>query len=197
MDEDDIALWLRYTQDVSLLKNRKVNHNHTKNYNQKKCETGYIQTYKENEGKEYSKRDTKQVKKKEYSITQNITSSILYKKSLDSHKICLSLLELRKIKSGKIALLSVDLHGMNKEEAFESLHTFFTRAITRRQKFVLVITGKGKQNQGIGEPKGVLRQAFKRWIVETPLSQLVLAVNDAHQKHGGTGAFYVKLKMRM
>ncbi|MEP3638674.1 MAG: Smr/MutS family protein [Paracoccaceae bacterium] len=91
----------------------------------------------------------------------------------------------------------IDLHGMTQDRAHPALAQFILRAHAQRKRLVLVITGKGKQDRGddlIPVRTGVLRHQVPQWLSVPPLSQAVLQITQAHQKHGGGGAYYVYLK---
>lgn len=91
----------------------------------------------------------------------------------------------------------IDLHGMTQNEALPSLTQFILRSAQRNFRMVLVITGKGKDrpSQGpIPERVGVLRQNLPVWLARPPLNSVVQDSVVAHQRHGGSGAFYVYLK---
>ena len=53
---------------------------------------------------------------------------------------------------------------------------------------VLVITGKGREGEG------VLRRNFLLWLDSPPARRLVSGYAESHPKHGGAGAFYVFLR---
>lgn len=91
----------------------------------------------------------------------------------------------------------IDLHGMTQDRAHPALAQFILRAHSQRKRLVLVITGKGKQDRGddlIPVRTGVLRHQVPQWLSVPPLSQAVLQITQAHQKHGGGGAYYVYLR---
>ena len=61
----------------------------------------------------------------------------------------------------------------------------------------MVITGKGKTKSGLeinSEYKGVLRKEVPVWLMEPGLTEIILSVSEANQRHGGAGAIYVYLK---
>lgn len=93
----------------------------------------------------------------------------------------------------------LDLHGMTAAAAHTALTSFLLRSHGEGLRLVLVITGKGrgKEDQGpIPERIGILRQQLPHWISIPPLNHIVLQVTEAHQRHGGSGAFYVYLTRR-
>lgn len=78
----------------------------------------------------------------------------------------------------------LDLHGMSQRGAYRTLLGFLVTAQAEGKRLVLVITGKG----------GVLRAQLPLWLGQSELQQLVAGVNEAHVRHGGSGAFYIAVK---
>ncbi len=96
---------------------------------------------------------------------------------------------------------TLDLHGMTVERAHNACMKFLAGALARGDRMVLVITGKGGREKGAssngslhGRGKGVLRDSFPSWLRATPLAHRIVGIYEAHQRHGGAGAFYVYLK---
>lgn len=90
----------------------------------------------------------------------------------------------------------IDLHGMTAAAAHVALIGYLLRSFSEGKRLVLVITGKGRQSTDTGPiptPKGILRHQFPDWMSQPPLNQIVLQIVQAHQRHGGSGAFYVYL----
>lgn len=97
---------------------------------------------------------------------------------------------LRQLKSGQMRIgLELDLHGLTREEALESLEHFIASARRREQRAVLVITGKG--NNSPGEP--VLQGAVISWLRERGKG-MVAEFAPAPRELGGSGALVVFLK---
>jgi DNA-nicking Smr family endonuclease len=101
----------------------------------------------------------------------------------------------------------IDLHGMTIAEAHERFREFLSRSGREGHGLVLVITGKGaspfagpmlhgKSGYHVPERTGRLRRLFSEWIEEPGIRELVNGYQPAHPRHGGGGAFYVKLKRR-
>lgn len=99
----------------------------------------------------------------------------------------------------------LDLHGLTQPDAREELTRFLTRCQQAGHRMVLVITGKGQSRFGnhtlhgrsyftSPERGGVLRAAVTGWLGEAAFRHLVIGFQPAHPKHGGGGAFYVKLR---
>lgn len=97
---------------------------------------------------------------------------------------------LRQLKNGQIRIgLELDLHGLTRDEALESLGHFISSAHRLAQKAVLVITGKG--NNSPGEP--VLHGAVLSWLRERGKG-VVAEFAPAPRELGGSGAVVVFLK---
>ncbi len=95
----------------------------------------------------------------------------------------------------------VDLHGMTADIAHQALNAFILSARMRGHRCVLVITGKGRKYDvpsqsgfSMERSEGVLRRDVPRWLRQAPLRDAITGVYQAHQKHGGDGAFYVYLQ---
>ena len=90
----------------------------------------------------------------------------------------------------------IDLHGMTVAAAETALRAFILRSHNENRRLVLVITGKGRRSTDTGpipQRAGVLRHHLPEWLSRPPLNSVVLQVSKAHQRHGGSGAFYVYL----
>ena len=87
--------------------------------------------------------------------------------------------------------MELDLHGLTRDEALESLGHFIDGAWRREMKAVLVITGKG--NNSPGEP--VLQAAVAGWLRDKG-KKTVVEFAPAPRQMGGTGAFVVFLRPR-
>lgn len=90
---------------------------------------------------------------------------------------------------------------MTAERAHGALRAFISREYAAGSRLVLVITGKGGRRadelegpRGYGPGRGVLKTLTPIWLDEPPLSQMIVGVFQAHQKHGGGGALYVYLR---
>lgn len=93
----------------------------------------------------------------------------------------------------------IDLHGMTLAQAHPALTRFLLDAHDRGLRTILVITGKGRTGDELGpvpERRGVLKQQVPHWLSSGPLRQIVQQVTEAHLRHGGSGAYYVRLRRR-
>jgi DNA-nicking Smr family endonuclease len=92
----------------------------------------------------------------------------------------------------------IDLHGMRQSEAHAALSAFLQRAHWNGAKLVLVVTGKGAAasatSGAYGDERGVLRRMTPHWLCLPDLRPLVSGFDEADQRHGGSGALYVRLR---
>ena len=93
----------------------------------------------------------------------------------------------------------IDLHGMTVAVAHPALLSFVLKSHAAGHRLLLVITGKGRGGDN-GDPvpvrRGILRQQVPQWLTTPPLASVVLQIEPAHDRHGGSGAFYVYLRRR-
>lgn len=103
-----------------------------------------------------------------------------------------------RMKRGKLAPEArIDLHGMTLDQAHPELIRFILTSQARGLRLVLVITGKGSREDPydpMPRRRGVLKTQVPLWMRMAPVSQAILQVAEAHQRHGGAGAYYVYLK---
>lgn len=100
---------------------------------------------------------------------------------------------LRKLKAGRLSIDDrLDLHGFRQEAAHRALEDFLENARESGLKLVLVITGKGS----LGETSGILRKNMPLWLQSGRMAQLVSSFSAAAHKHGGAGAFYIRLRRK-
>jgi DNA-nicking Smr family endonuclease len=114
--------------------------------------------------------------------------------------------KVRKIRSGQVDIEArIDLHGMRQDEAHVALVGFLHRCQNKGQRWVLVITGKGKLSDRYDEApfdmtrqreRGVLKRNVPRWLDEPEIRALVVSYTTAAIQHGGEGALYVHLRKR-
>jgi DNA-nicking Smr family endonuclease len=104
----------------------------------------------------------------------------------------------KQVRRGKREIdATLDLHGYSQDQAYVMLQTFLMKAKARGLRTLLVITGKGAR-ETMHVPiyhvsRGVLRHRFLEWV-EGPFREHIASVKQAHQRHGGSGAFYVIMR---
>ena len=99
----------------------------------------------------------------------------------------------------------LDLHGENVETARVELLNFIRRQRRQGVRLVLVITGKGASpfarhtlhghsHFHAPEREGKLRREVPLWFQDKVFRTHVVGFQPAHPRHGGGGAYYVKLR---
>ena len=82
----------------------------------------------------------------------------------------------------------LDLHGLSQEQAQKEVKAFIGSAVRKNFRYVLIITGKGRDGHGI------LREKVPEWLKDAPLCYYLNAISYAQPKDGGKGALYIRLK---
>ena len=98
----------------------------------------------------------------------------------------------KRVRRGKLDVAAkLDMHGMTQAEALQALGGFLAHHRVDGARCVLVVTGKGGR-----DGTGGLKQKVPDWLSGGALRAHVSGYAQAHQKHGGGGAYYVFLKAR-
>lgn len=112
----------------------------------------------------------------------------------------------QKLSRGKADIEArLDLHGYSVELARVELRRFLMSARHEGLRTVLVITGKGdspfarhtlhgKDTWHAPERMGRLRRAVTDWFEEAEFRTHISGFQPAHPRHGGGGAYYVRLR---
>lgn len=97
----------------------------------------------------------------------------------------------KRVRRGRLDIAATfDLHGHTQASASRALPAFLIAQQADGARCVLVITGKGREGQG------VLRRNFLIWLEAPEARALVSGYAESHPKHGGSGAFYVFLRRK-
>jgi len=88
----------------------------------------------------------------------------------------------------------LDLHGLTQAQAHAALLHFLQCAQADGARIVLVVTGKGTGKGGDQREHGVLKRQVPMWLSLPQFRRLVVGFEDAHVRHGGQGALYVRLR---
>ena len=99
----------------------------------------------------------------------------------------------------------IDLHGETLGDARFALLHFLASRRKQGLRLVLVITGKGAspfarhtlhgtKHFNAPEREGKIRRELPMWLEETQFRIHVVGFQPAHPRHGGGGAFYVRLR---
>jgi DNA-nicking Smr family endonuclease len=111
----------------------------------------------------------------------------------------------RRLAKGRIEIdARLDLHGMRQHEAHDLLRGFLRQCQLDGLRMVLVITGKGggpgadsagdAWSRASEHNRGVLKRQVPMWLAAADLRGIVVGFDEAHARHGGTGALYVRLR---
>jgi DNA-nicking Smr family endonuclease len=112
-----------------------------------------------------------------------------------------------RLRRGRIVPDAVlDLHGLTQDRAYTTLLSFIRRNHEQGHRCLLVITGKGLTKTSDAPAKGfvmpersragVLRTLVPHWLSDSDVRKMVVGVQSAHQRHGGTGALYIYLRRK-
>lgn len=98
-----------------------------------------------------------------------------------------------RLKSGRMPIDGrIDLHGMTAAAAKRNLTAFLRSSQATGRRAVLVITGRGLDPENLG--RGVLKRETPHWLNALP--DVVSGYAQADRRHGGAGAFYVRLRRK-
>ncbi len=82
----------------------------------------------------------------------------------------------------------IDLHGKTEIQAYEIIQNFIKNSYLNNFKNIMIITGKGTNNQG------KLRLKTPLWLKSIVLSKYIVGFETMPHNRGGEGALFVKLK---
>lgn len=114
----------------------------------------------------------------------------------------------RRMTRGQVEIEArIDLHGTGIERSHDRLLHFLVDSRAQGLRLVLVITGKGaspfarhtlhgSDHYHAPERQGRLRRLAPEWFHEPRFRQHIAGFQPAHPRHGGGGAFYVKLRKK-
>ena len=139
---------------------------------------------------------TKNLKETSNNIKKKVEKDISYKnlsKNFNDLKLghgeALSKKNIRNFKKGNVFIEDkIDLHGYKLIDANNVLENFINQSIKDGKRLVLVITGKGKEDEG------TIKKNILSWLNNKKLRNKILAINSASRRHGGEGAFYILLR---
>jgi DNA-nicking Smr family endonuclease len=111
---------------------------------------------------------------------------------VDGAVVGLSPKVLRTLRNGDYSYQDyVDLHGLTRAEARETVVSFVTRSFAQKCRCVLIIPGRGLNSE---DKQPVLKERLVVWLTQAPLKRMVLAFASARSYDGGAGALYVLLR---
>ena len=89
----------------------------------------------------------------------------------------------------------IDLHGHTVDEAYQNVLSYLKTNFKKKNLLHIVITGLGNKSQGEEFFTGKIRKHFPQWLETEPFQQIVKSYSPCKIKHGGLGAFYIKLRV--
>jgi len=90
----------------------------------------------------------------------------------------------------------IDLHGMTQQRAHTALLGFLRNAQASGARIALVVTGKGTVRSATAREheRGILRRQVPLWLALPEFRPFVAGFEEAHLRHGGEGALYLRLR---
>jgi len=91
---------------------------------------------------------------------------------------------------------TLDLHGHSLAAAHARLDSGLAQARALGARVVLVITGRPRPAEAAdrGERRGAIRAHVLDWLASGPHARSIVAIRQAHRRHGGDGALYLVLR---
>lgn len=111
---------------------------------------------------------------------------------LEGHVVGLDELIINRLREGQFSPEAhLDLHGLNSDQAYETLKDFIRQAWFKDLRTLLLVPGRGLNSpNGLG----ILRQKLQFWLTREPFKRVVLAFCTAKPHDGGPGSIYVLLR---
>lgn len=85
---------------------------------------------------------------------------------------------------------TIDLHGYTIHQAYQTFLEFVAISYSQKYKNTLVITGHGDGETSI-------KKEFTIWVEHPSIKFMISKCQQAEPRHGGSGAFYVFLKVKI
>ena len=116
--------------------------------------------------------------------------------STESHKIKKKMCKINGIKKNITSIKkkrhkpdsTLDLHGYNLDTAKTILHKYLIDCYEKNIRNVLIITGKGRNNNG------ALKKEVPKWLSDFILKKLIISYDIASKNFGGDGALLLRIK---
>ena len=138
--------------------------------------------------------DTKKSNKQKNANQLQITNN---KKNTDKKILKIVTLDQQLYKQFKnTSFQKVDLHGHTVDEAYQKVYSYLKSNFKKKNLLHIVITGLGNKSEGEEFFTGKIRKQFPQWLETEPFQQIVKSYSPCKIKHGGLGAFYIKLRVK-
>ena len=90
----------------------------------------------------------------------------------------------------------IDLHGLTVDLAHQKLIQYFKTNYLKKNLLHIIVTGLGNKADGGEFFTGKIRKQFPFWLDTEEFQFMVKSYSPCKIRHGGLGAFYVKLKLK-
>ena len=90
----------------------------------------------------------------------------------------------------------IDLHGLTVDQAYQKLIEYFSVNYKKKNLFHIVVTGLGNKTNGEEFFTGKIRRQFPFWLDTEKFQFMIKSYSPCKVKHGGLGAFYIKLNFK-
>lgn len=84
---------------------------------------------------------------------------------------------------------TIDLHGMTLNAAEQAVIKFIESAYISSKKYLLVITGKGREDK-----EQTIRNSLPSFLQNPKIKNYIISYEISARHHGGEGAFYIVLR---
>lgn len=183
LSQEDKHIWSHFIQDIVPLKNRlNTSASHT--------EISLSSPKPDQDAKTQAVLTKKSISLTVNSVQKNVPQKVL------PPLVSLETKVIRSLKKGKRDIEGkLDLHGMYQEEAYAAIRSFLLRSRSQGKTLVLIVTGKGNSfSSSPFEQKGVLKRMLPHWLSLPEFRSFVVGFEEASIRHGGSGAYYVRLR---
>jgi DNA-nicking Smr family endonuclease len=82
----------------------------------------------------------------------------------------------------------IDLHGYSLKVGKQNLESYILKSYENNLRNILVITGKGINNQG------VLKKEVPVWLEEKKIKNYLISFEKAPNNNGGSGALLLRIR---
>ena len=107
----------------------------------------------------------------------------------------------REFKKNSLQIKSLDLHGYTLEEANKKVEEFINNSYLNNVKKLIIVTGKGLhsnnyENPYVSKDLSILKYSVPEYIKNNKnLMKKIIEIKEANIKDGGSGSFYIYLKI--
>ena len=99
--------------------------------------------------------------------------------------------------------LIFDLHGYSLDDANKKISSLIKNSFEKGVRKLIIVTGKGihsqnEKNPFVSKNLGILKYSVPEFIRnDIELMKMIIKIEEASQRQGGSGAFYIFLKKKL